>query len=282
MVTLLALELQGEKIAVDPLTYGNFKTQASSLGIELVPCEGDEHGMIPNVLLQTARNRGLRAVYLMPTVHNPLGLVMPEERRREICEVAARCDLMILDDDAYCFLEAHPPPSFAVLAPERAFSTWSFTKPFAPAMKLAFLSFPEQYSWKLTSMIKVTSSGASVLFAEMATRLIRNGALAELLEAKRSEAAERQKLAGKIFAGLDVQAHPASYHLWVHLPAHKPANGIAERLAADGILVNSSEAYCATADVEANGMRIAMGGVRELAALQKALEQVRYRIESHG
>jgi len=278
MVSLLAVGLTGRRVAVDPVTYGNFKTQAASLGIELLPCEGDEQGMKPGALAQAAESRGLRAVYLMPTVHNPMGTVMPETRRREICEVARRHNLVILDDDAYSFTVADPPPSFAVLAPERGFSVWSFTKPFAPVMKLAFLTFPQQYREELTTMIDLTSGGAPAIFAEMAARLIRSGEMAGLLAAKRDEAARRQTLARAILDGLKVQGYPTSYHLWIELPEDQPASAVAEQLKADGVLVSSSDAYRATSRVKANGLRIALGGVRKLDTLQEGLQRVRDRI----
>jgi len=279
-VSLLALGLRGHGIAVDPLTYGNFKIQAASLGIELWPCAGDELGMKASALAHAVEARGLRAVYLMPTVHNPMGTVMPETRRQEICEVARKHDLLILDDDAYGFLEGNAPPSFAVLAPDRSFSVWSFTKPFAPAMKLAFLSFPEQYADQLTTMIHVTSSGAPAIFAEIATRLIRSGALTGLLAAKRDEAARTQKLARAILEGLHVQSHPTSYHLWIDLPENKPAKVVADHLKADGVLVSPSDVYRATASVKTNGLRIALGNVRQLSTLQEGLQRVRDRIQA--
>jgi DNA-binding transcriptional MocR family regulator len=278
IVVLLGLGLRGSKIAVDPLTYGNFKTQAQSLGIELIPCAGDNNGMIPSALAQAAANHDLRAVYLMPTVHNPLGIVMPEDRRLEICRVASEHNLFLLDDDAYNFLEANSPPSFAALAPERAFSVWSFSKPFAPVMKFSFLTFPQQYEEKLTSMIRVTSSGAPGIFAEMATRLIQSHELTSVLVRKREEAARRQKLARSILEGLDLQAHETSYHLWIKLPSDKPANRVVEQLRSDGILTSSSDAYRATQEVKVNGLRIALSCVRDVAILHEALQKVRERL----
>jgi DNA-binding transcriptional MocR family regulator len=278
-VAMLALGLKGHGIAVDPLTYSNFKTQAASLGNELFPCAGDEQGMNPAALADAAAQQGVQAVYLMPTVHNPTGTIMPENRRREICEVARKHDLTIIDDDAYRFTAASPPPSFAMLAPERAFSVWSFTKPVAPAMKLAFLTFPEPYTDALMEMLKVTTSGVPGIFAEIGTRLIRSGALESLLAAKREEGARRQKMAQEILAGTNLQGHPTSFHVWISLPADKSANVVCEQLKADGVLVNSSDDYRATPGVKVNGMRIALGAARDAATLREGLQRVRERIQ---
>ncbi len=280
MLSLLTLGLKGSRVAVDELTYGNFKTQAASLGIELLPCAGDGQGMGPAALANAHKNHNVEAVYLMPTVHNPLGTVMPEVRRREICEVARRHDLTIVDDDAYRFTNANPPPSFASLAPERAFSVWSFSKPVAPVMKLGFLTFPQQYTDTLLEMLKVTTSGAPAMFAEIGDRLIRSGELELLLRAKREEGARRQKMAREILQSIEILAHPTSFHLWIPLPEHRPAHAVAQRLEADGVLVSSSDAFRATPAVKANGIRVALGAVRDLATLQRGLERVRDVIQA--
>ncbi|MGO8795668.1 MAG: PLP-dependent aminotransferase family protein [Candidatus Sulfotelmatobacter sp.] len=278
MVSMLALGLKQCGIAVDPLTYSNFKTQAASLGNKLFPCAGDEQGMMPSALAAAVDKHSVQAVYLMPTVHNPMGTVMPESRRREICEVARKHDLKIIDDDAYRFTAANPPPSFATLAPERAFSVWSFTKPVAPVMKLGFLTFPEPYAKVLMEVLDVTTSGASGLFAELGVRMLRSGELDSLLATKRKEGERRQNMAREILEGIDVQGHPTSFHIWIPLPEDKPADAVCEQLKADGVLVSSSDAYRATPSVKANGMRIALGAARDAATLQEGLQRVRERI----
>jgi len=217
-------------------------------------------------------------VYLMPTVHNPLGTVMPEARRREICEVARRHDLLIIDDDAYCFMEAAPPPSFAILAPERSFTIWSFTKPLAPIMKIAFLATPEQNAERITDIIRVTTSGPSVLFGEVALSLIRSGEMTRLLAAKRGEAAQRQTFVREILDGCEVQSHPTSYHIWIDVPVSKPAKSVFEQLAGDGILVSYSDHFKATPEVQANGLRVGFGGIRDTAVLRDAVQRIRNRI----
>ena len=149
MASMLVAGLRGKKIATDPITYPGFRMQASWLGSELVTCEGDQCGMKPESLKRAAE-KGAAAVYLMPTVHNPMGIVMPMKRRQEICEVAAKHSLTILDDDAYGFCEAKAPSHFATLAPERSYFIQSFTKPFAPAMKLALSCFLTDKSRPMT------------------------------------------------------------------------------------------------------------------------------------
>lgn len=279
MVSLLAARLGGKKMAVDELTYPGFKIQAGCLGIELMACAGDRQGMLPEALEAAVRQHGTAAVYLMPTVHNPLGIVMPESRRRELCDVAERHDILIIDDDAYRFTEANPPPTFAALAPERAFSVWSFTKPYAPALKLSYLSFPGRYCERLVEAIRVTSTGAPAVFAALGSRLIRSGGLSSLITAKRLDAARRQRLVTEILDGQDTQRHPTSYHCWIHLPPDRPAAALAADLLQQGVKTTPPLEFAASPDVRVNGVRLALGATTE-TELSRGLEIVRNRLAS--
>jgi DNA-binding transcriptional MocR family regulator len=281
MASLMVAGLRGKKIATDPISYPGFKQQAAWQGCELVTCEGDEFGMKPDSLERAAK-QGAAAVYLMPTVHNPMGIVMPMKRRLELCEVAAKHGMTILDDDAYGFCEATPPPNFATLAPERSYFIQSYTKPYAPAMKLAFVVFPEGQEAAMERALRALSSGASALFAEAATRLMRSGDMEKLLEKKRAEAVIRQKIAASAFAGLKTMAHPTSFHVWIELPETKSSDAIVAALEKEEIFVSSSRSYSARDDVKSNGMRVALGAVRDLDALKKGLTRVREVIDQDG
>ena len=64
-------------MAVDELSYPAFRQTAANRGMKVMACAGDEDGMLPQALDDAARSQNVKAVYLTPTVHNPLGSVMP-------------------------------------------------------------------------------------------------------------------------------------------------------------------------------------------------------------
>ena len=57
--------------------------------------------MIPEALEKAAQSGRGRYLYLNPTFQNPTGFTMPLDRRKEIYEVAKKCNLLILEDDPY-------------------------------------------------------------------------------------------------------------------------------------------------------------------------------------
>ena len=100
-VTLMALFKAGDAIGVDALTYSGFSALASMLGIGLVPVEADEYGMNPEQLEAACVKEHLKGLYLMPECQNPTALTLPENRRRELAEIARRYGLILIEDDHY-------------------------------------------------------------------------------------------------------------------------------------------------------------------------------------
>jgi DNA-binding transcriptional MocR family regulator len=92
-VALTRASLDGATIAADELTYPNFRTMAANRGMKVVACAGDEDGMLPQALDDAAKSQDLKAVYLLPTVHNPLGIVMPSGRRLALANVIRQRNL---------------------------------------------------------------------------------------------------------------------------------------------------------------------------------------------
>src|SRR5271170_3182999 len=104
-IAFASASLEGAAIAVDEVTYPHFRAMAAERHIKLISCAGDDHGMLPQALAEAAKLHGVKAVYLMPTVHNPLGTVISPARRLALAEIIRRHGLFLIEDDAYRFLE---------------------------------------------------------------------------------------------------------------------------------------------------------------------------------
>lgn len=72
-----------------------------------------------------AEGRRVRLLYTVPHGQNPTGATMPLERKRAIYTVCSAHDVVIIEDDAYAYLQfphahGHPCPG----APRSASSAW--------------------------------------------------------------------------------------------------------------------------------------------------------------
>ncbi|MEV6626159.1 PLP-dependent aminotransferase family protein, partial [Amycolatopsis sp. NPDC051114] len=202
----------GERLAVESLTYPVVKALAARLGVELVPIETDEHGLVPDAL---AAAGPVRALYVQPTLHNPLGTTMPPQRREELAAVTARLDLPVIEDGIYTFLRDDVRP-FAAYAPERTVFVDSLSKRVAPGLTAGFLVAPPAWTARLASSVRSGAWAASRFAVEAATQWIVTGTLADIEAAKRLDAAARASVVEAELPGL--QGDAASYHRWWELP----------------------------------------------------------------
>jgi DNA-binding transcriptional MocR family regulator len=242
----------GERLAVESLTYPVVKAVASRLGVELVPIETDEDGLVPAAL---AAAGPVRALYVQPTLHNPLGTTMPARRRQELADVVARLDLPVIEDGIYTFLRDDVRP-FAAYAPERTVFVDSLSKRVAPGLTAGFLVPPPHWTARLASSVRSGAWTVSRFAVEAATQWIVTGTLAEVEAAKRRDAAARALVVAEKLPGLRGDA--ASYHRWWELPEQWRAEMFVAAAARRGIALSPAAAFAVLPGHAPNAVRIAV------------------------
>lgn len=274
-ISASALLRRGDAVAVDALTYPGFKSAAELLGLDLIPIQQIAGVMDPEDLDRQCRGRRLRAAYLIPTVHNPLGTVMDEGTRHKIIKVARRHDLMLIEDGAYAFLETNAPPSFAQTAPERTIYIGSFSKNLATGLRLGYVVAPDACIDALTGAIRATTWNAPALISALVTGWITDGTLAESEDRRRREGAARQRLCRQMF-GDDIMAHPNAGFAWLPLMPGMRAEPIIAKLREGGFSIADAEAFATTAAVP-QSLRLAFGGIglEDLALVFRRINDVR-------
>ena len=270
-VILLATGLSGGAVLVDAVTYNGFIGLASIMNVKLIPCPVDDKGMKPEAVAELCLSQKIKAVYLMPTIHNPLCFIMPLERRLEIVELARLFDLILIDDDAYGFLEPNHLPNFAQLAPERGFFVYSFAKILAPGVRTSYIIVPEKWLAQVMNVIRITSSGSVTLFTRLISDWILYGEVTRIIKEKRDIAAERQKVAAKVLSGYKMITQPTSFHFWIPLSESVNPNQFGENLSAKGVDVVTSGGYNVNGDPKYNGIRVALGSVSDEKILTEGL-----------
>ena len=74
---LLALTSPGDVVLTDMLTYPGMRAAAAQTGVRLQGVAADDAGMLPDALDAACRVQAPKALYLVPTIHNPTTLTMP-------------------------------------------------------------------------------------------------------------------------------------------------------------------------------------------------------------
>ena len=274
-VVFSTLTERGDTVLTEELTYPGMKNLAHLLGLRLHGLEVDEHGLRPDAFEDACRNGKGKLLYCNPTIHNPLGLVMSEDRRRELAAIARQHGTTIVEDDVHSFMLPEPPAPLSAFAPDQSYYIQSCSKSFAGGIRIGFLLAPESMVERLTTTLRATVWMAAPLMAEVITEWIRDGTAARLIEQKRVEAVARQEIARRLLRGLDYAAHPVSYHLWLRLPEDWRSEEFLQQARRRGILVTPPEAFVPGRGEAPHAVRICLGAARSRAQLEGALEVIR-------
>ena len=276
-IAFASASLEGAAIAVDEVTYPHFRAMAAERGINLIACAGDDDGMLPDALAAAANLHGVKAVYLMPTIHNPLGTVMPPARRLALANIIRQHGLFLIEDDAYRFLEPDGPVPISFLVPELSFYMFSFSKPISPDLRVAYLVIPERLSANAEDLIVQVNSGTSHLFAEALTSLILDGTVARLIAEKQALGCERQALISSSLTGLNIRAHRNGFHCWIEVPARTDANTFCAACESRGVMVASGARYGNGEPAALRYIRLAVGNERNRDRIIEGLAAVKLR-----
>ncbi len=82
----------GDVVLTEELTFPGIKAVAARLGVGLVGVAMDDGGILPDALAKACREHRPKAVYLIPTLHNPTTATLSAERRQAIAKIIRDAD----------------------------------------------------------------------------------------------------------------------------------------------------------------------------------------------
>ncbi|MCA3185856.1 MAG: PLP-dependent aminotransferase family protein, partial [Cupriavidus sp.] len=229
-VTALSLLEPGDVVAVDALTYPGFKLSADACRLELVAIPSTSDGPDLDALTAICKRRRVRAMYTMPTLHNPLGWVMSARRRRDLVAIARQHGLILIEDAAYAFLEKRPPPPLAALAPELTVYVASLSKSVATGLRIGVVSAPRDWIPKLERTIRATTWNTPTTMTAIACGWVEDGTVSRLEMERRRDATQRQNVVTDTLGHRHPVRHASSYFVWLPLPQEVRADTVSKAL----------------------------------------------------
>ncbi len=273
-VVLATLLGPGDVLLTEELTYAGLKPIAGLLHCRLRGLPIDRHGMLPDALATACRESGAKAVYLIPTLHNPTAAVMPEARRSEIVAVARTHGIAIVEDDVHGLVPEVRPRPLATLAPERTYYLTSTSKTLAPGLRIAYVKAPPGMVTRLAASLRATTWAIAPLTAAIASAWIRDGTADALVTARRAEARARQELARKKLSGASFDTHPEAYYLWLRLPEPWRGDDFVAEARGRGVALTAAEAFAVGPNPAPRALRLCTGAARSREALVRGLDVV--------
>jgi DNA-binding transcriptional MocR family regulator len=277
---LAALVPTGGRCGVEALTYPFIKGIAARLGITLVPLAMDEAGVRPDAIQKAHREARLSALYLQPTIQNPLGTTMPPSRRADLLRVVEKLDLIIIEDNVYGFLDDIAP--LAALSPNSCVVLDSLSKRVAPGLTLGFIVSPARLREGIMASVRSGGWTAAGFAFAAGQRLMSDGTATEISRLKRDDARHRQQIAADCLSDFKIQANSKSYHLWLTLPAHWRSQTFVAAASRRGIALSPSITFAVSPGHAPNAVRLALAqptleqlgeSLRSLSAMLRTNEE---------
>ena len=139
----------GDVVVAEAPTYPGAIPTFSAYQAEVVQIEMDRDGMRVELLeaqLDELERRGRRPkfIYTVPNFHNPAGVTMSLQRRRELVRIAGERELLVLEDNPYGLLryEGEPLPTLHSLDDEFVIYASTFSKILSPGVRLGWTTAP--------------------------------------------------------------------------------------------------------------------------------------------
>lgn len=226
--SIRALCTTGDIVAVDSPSFFGVMQTLKGLGIKALEIPTDPLTGINLEALEMALEQWpIKAIQLTPNCNNPLGYVMPEERKRALLRLAQRFDIAIIEDDVYGDLAySYPRPRTIKSFDEdgRVLLCGSFSKTLAPGLRVGWVA-PGRYLEQVLHM-KYISTGSTAPQPQLAiAEFLKGGHYEPHLRRARSQyQRNRDQMIDWVTRyfpeGTRLSRPQGSFMLWVELPEH--------------------------------------------------------------
>ncbi|QKT10157.1 MULTISPECIES: aminotransferase-like domain-containing protein [unclassified Rhodococcus (in: high G+C Gram-positive bacteria)] len=150
----------GDGVLVEAATFPYAMRFMQMRGADIRTVDIDQDGLVIESLearLEEFRRDGVKPklLYVIPTFQLPTCVVMPEERRRRLLEIAEKWELIVLEDSIYADLRygGDPVPSLRSMDTSGlVIQSHGFSKVLAPALRLGWMCASEQMIHALASV----------------------------------------------------------------------------------------------------------------------------------
>ncbi|WP_433318807.1 PLP-dependent aminotransferase family protein [Micromonospora chersina] len=250
---LAALAAPRQVVVTTELTNPGLLAAARLLRVELATVPSDVAGPRPDALDRLCARRRVAALHLHPTLHNPTGLTVPVDRRRELAAVATAHDLVVIEEDPFgALLPDRPPPVAAWHA--RTVHLSGITKTLAPGLRIGYRYAPPSLAEPLRAAARALAWAPAPLVAEVATQLVLGGHAHQLAAARAAELAGRAALAQELLGARVAAPGPAPF-AWVRLD--RDAETVTALARRRGIAVAGADEFAARRGAPA-GLRVSL------------------------
>ena len=174
----------GDYVAVEGPTYLAALQAFNSYEANFLQIETDDEGVIPESLENILSNYSVKFVYIIPTFQNPTGLTIGINRRKKIAEIIHKYDALLIEDDPYSALtyKGKDLPTIKSMVPDNVIYASTFSKIFAPGLRLGFFIAPSEIGKWLVLIKQGVDLHTSTFSQALATEYLIGGYVPKQIE----------------------------------------------------------------------------------------------------
>lgn len=194
-----------------------------SIGMRRQAIGMDAEGVMAHELSALRPKHRQAMLYTVPCFHNPTGILMSKERRKELIEVCGRAQIPIIEDDVYreLWLEEEPPePIKSLDSHGNVLYVGSASKTLSTGLRIGWLIGPESVVDRLGDLKMQNDYGSSSLSQLAVGKFFEKGYYAAHGQLVRTKLKERRQVAGqalkKHFSQIATWEEPkGGYYYWI-------------------------------------------------------------------
>jgi len=205
-LAVLATTAPGDVIAIETPTNFSFLQLLKELGRKVLEVPTDPRkGVDPDELQKRLQRSAVKACLFMPNFHNPLGALMPDERKQAVVELLNRRGIPLIEDDISAELHfegQRPKPLKFFDRKDLVLTCSSFSKTLAPGLRTGWIVPGRRFKSRIQRLKAGTSIANSSLDQYLIARFLAAGAYDRHLRSLRSSLKQQA-----IKTALAVQKH---------------------------------------------------------------------------
>jgi DNA-binding transcriptional MocR family regulator len=220
----------GDLVFAEGPSYAGAMAVFGTYGAEIVHVPSDKDGLIPPdferlVLEARAAGKRPRVLYTVPNFQNPGGMNLSADRRILLGRICQEQGLFLFEDNPYGLLGFDGATMRAIQpdAPDITFYFGSFSKMFAPGLRLGWVLAPEAMHRPLTDIAQTAALNPSVFNQLLVTAYLDDPSWKQTLASYRNIYRHKlealvEALAVHMPAGTTWNRPAGGFYLWVTVP----------------------------------------------------------------
>ena len=251
---LRALARPGETVAVESPAYFGTLQAIEVLGLRALEIPTDpETGLSVEALEEALGRMKIAALVVTPNVHNPLGCIMPDDRKRQLVTLLAAHGVPAIEDDTYgelAFGDVRPRSLRAFDRKGVVLTCGSFSKTLTPEYRVGWV-IPGAYRDRILHLKFATTAATAVPpQLALASYLASGGYEQHLRRLRRSLQGTVDRfsfeIAERFPEGTRISRPAGGYLLWVQLPAGIDTVALQRQAVSRGLSVAPGPAFSAS------------------------------------